>query len=194
MSSCVCFIFRNGIIKCFIYGLGITVITGSTDKSVCTCVVCVHVCLFLDYFGMAEVLKMKVRVELMVVKGPSVYLVLVNMKYNLSLPLSLSVAVAVCYVLWVSVVCSPLKAEFVCSHRGGSLGNLITRLKALSIRQITRSVCASLFMRVCIGGCVCVCLQAYTVSAYACVSTGCPLSTTPGSPERQQAGRNTVFF
>lgn len=42
---------------------------------------------------MAEVLKMKVRVELMVVKGPSVYLVLVNMKYNPSL----SVAVVVCY-------------------------------------------------------------------------------------------------
>lgn len=55
------------------------------------CRVCV--CLFLNYFGVVEVLKMKVRVELMVVKGPSVYLVLVNMKYNPSL----SVAVAVCY-------------------------------------------------------------------------------------------------
>lgn len=40
------------------------------------------VCSFLDFAGMAEVVKMKVRVELMVVKGPSVYLVLVNMKYN----------------------------------------------------------------------------------------------------------------
>ena len=48
-------------------------------------VCCARVCLFLDYVGMAEVLKMKVRVELMVVKGPSVYLVLVNMKYTLPL-------------------------------------------------------------------------------------------------------------
>lgn len=102
---------------------------------VCSCV------LFLDYVGLAEVLKMKVRVELMVVKGPSVYLVLVNMKYNLSLSLTGSGCVL---LLWVLVVRSPLKAGFVCSHRSGSLGNLITRLKALSIRQITRSVCVRL--------------------------------------------------
>ncbi len=73
-------------------------VAGSTDKRVCVHV-CVHVCLFLDYVGMAEVLKMKVRVELMVVKGPSVYLVLVNVKYNLSLPLSLSLW------QWLCVMC-----------------------------------------------------------------------------------------
>lgn len=129
----------------------------------CVCV-CVPVCFFLDYVGLAEVLKMKVRVELMVVKGPSVYLVLVNMKYNLSLSLTGSGCVL---LLWVSVVRSPLKAGFVCSHRSGSLGNLITRLKALSIRQITRSVCVRLCVyewastpRVCAGvygQCVCAC-------------------------------------
>lgn len=49
--------------------------------------VCLCARLFLDYVGMAHVLKMKVRVELMVVKGPSVYLVLFNMKYKaLSVP------------------------------------------------------------------------------------------------------------
>lgn len=64
---------------------------------------CVHVCLFLDYFGMAEVLKMKVRVELMVVKGPSVYLVLVNMKYNPSLPRSLSLCGSGCVLCAVGL-------------------------------------------------------------------------------------------
>lgn len=123
-------------------------------------------CLCLDYFGVVEVQEMKVRVELMVVKGPSVYLVLVNMKYNLSLSLpslslsqsvSLSLSGNSCVLLlWVSVVCSPLKVGFVCSHRSGSLGNLITRLKALSIRQITRSVCASPCLCECASGCVCV--------------------------------------
>lgn len=97
-------------------------------------------------------------------------------------------------LLWASVVCSPLKAGFVCSHRSGSLGNLITRLKALSIRQITRSACAPLCLCGCALGCVCACLQAYTVSAYACVSTGCPLSTTPGSPERLSKERSSFFF
>lgn len=66
-------------------------VTGSTDQS--ACVLCVCVCLFLDYFGVMKVQKMKVRVELMVVKGPSVYLVLVNMKYNPSL----TVAIVLCY-------------------------------------------------------------------------------------------------
>lgn len=100
---------------------------------------------------MAHVLKMKVRVELMVVKGPSVYLVLFNMKYKpLCAPHS---PLPLCYCERVSVVRSPLKARFPCSSRGGSLGNLITRLKALSIRQITRSVRA----------CVCVALHPHPV-------------------------------
>lgn len=47
---------------------------------------------------MAEALKMKVRVELMVVKGPCVYLVLVNMKYNLSPPLPVPLPLSLC--LW----------------------------------------------------------------------------------------------
>lgn len=50
--------------------------------------VCVY---FLGYVRMAEVPEMKVRVELMVVKGPGVYLVLVNVKYNLSLSFSVCV-------------------------------------------------------------------------------------------------------
>lgn len=112
----------------------------------------------------------------MVVKGPSVYLVLVNMKYNTHTP----------------PLCSPLKAAFMCSNRSGSLGNLITRLKALSIRQITHSVWLCVYMHphpVQVG------FQAYMVSVYACVGTGCPLSTFPESPVRQWAGRNfNAFF
>lgn len=107
-------------------------------------------------------------------------------------PIALSLALAV-LLLWVSVMCSPLKAGFVCSHRSRSLGNLITRLKALSITQITHPACTSLcyadgFQWVCVR------FQAHAASAYGRVSTGYPLSTNPGSPQRQQAGRRNIFW
>lgn len=129
---------------------------GRAEKPrVCMCVACA--CFWIRP-GTAEVLKMKAGVELMVVKGPSVYLVLVNMKYNPSGSLY-GGGGSVCFSPWVSVARSPLKAGFVCSHRSGSLGNLITRLKALSIRQITRSVCVC----VCLFLCVCVRSPAWSV-------------------------------
>lgn len=107
-------------------------------------------------------------------------------------PIALSLALAV-LLLWVSVMCSPLKAGFVCSHRSRSLGNLITRLKALSITQITHPACTSLcyadgFQWVCVR------FHAHAASAYGRVSTGYPLSTNPGSPQRQQAGRRNIFW
>lgn len=153
-------------------------------KSMCSCVcVWVYVCACFWIILGWHVWKMKVRVELMVVKGPSVYLVLFNMKYKpLSVPHS---PLRPCYCQRVSVVRSPLKARFPCSSRGGSLGNLITRLKALSIRQITRSVQAC----VCVA-CACVfsghtwsvCMHVFAAAAH----WAPPLSA-------QWAGRNSHF-
>lgn len=87
---------------------GCTIITGCgrhwcqyVRTCVCVCIrvyICACCSLYFSHFArMAEAQKMKVRVELMVVKGPCVYLVLVNMKYNLS-PLSLSPSLSLC--LW----------------------------------------------------------------------------------------------
>lgn len=90
------------------------------------------------------------------------------------------------------VVCSPLKARFLCSNHSGSLGNLITRLKALSIRQITHSVWACVHVSV-HPHCVRVCFWAYMVSLYAHVNADCPLNATPENPERQSAVRNFSF-